>query len=96
MLNYDRRVVLLAVAAGLPGLTLGVGLLFYGQYSWLVRTSLLAAVVGLWAWVVVLLRARIVRPLQTVSNLLAALREDDFSIRARGAMPNDALGQVML
>ena len=38
----------------------------------------------------------IVGPLQTVSNLLAALREDDFSIRARGAAPDDALGQVML
>ena len=27
------------------------------------------------------------RPLQTLSNLLAALREEDFSIRARGARP---------
>ena len=31
------------------------------------------------------LRERVVRPLQTVSNLLAAMREEDFSIRARGA-----------
>jgi nitrate/nitrite-specific signal transduction histidine kinase len=30
-------------------------------------------------------RERVVRPLQTLSNLLAALREGDFSIRARGA-----------
>ena len=42
------------------------------------------------------LRDRIVRPLQTVSNLLAALREDDFSIRARGVVADDALGHVML
>ena len=28
---------------------------------------------------------RVVFPLQTISNLLAALREDDFSIRARGS-----------
>jgi two-component system, NtrC family, nitrogen regulation sensor histidine kinase NtrY len=35
-------------------------------------------------------------PLQTLSNLLAALREGDFSIRARGASRDDALGDVLL
>ncbi len=96
MLSYDRRVVLLAVAAGLPGLVLSLALLAYGNYSWLVSTTLAAIVVLLWTWIVVMLRNRIVRPLQTVSNLLSALREDDFSIRARGATGDDALGQVML
>jgi two-component system, NtrC family, nitrogen regulation sensor histidine kinase NtrY len=37
-----------------------------------------------------------VRPLQTMSNLLAALREGDYSIRARGARADDALGEVLL
>src|SRR3970282_639640 len=35
---------------------------------------------------------RVVRPLQTISNLLAALREGDYSIRARGARTDEALG----
>src|SRR5262249_30843276 len=35
-------------------------------------------------------------PLQTMTNLLAALREGDYSIRARGARENDALGEVLL
>ncbi len=34
--------------------------------------------------------------MQTLSNLLAALRESDFSIRARGASGDDPLGAVML
>jgi signal transduction histidine kinase len=38
----------------------------------------------------------VVLPLQTLSNLLAALRESDFSIRARGASGDDPLGAVML
>jgi nitrogen fixation/metabolism regulation signal transduction histidine kinase len=42
------------------------------------------------------LRDRVVIPLQTVSNLLAAMREGDFSIRARGARPDDALGEVLI
>jgi two-component system, NtrC family, nitrogen regulation sensor histidine kinase NtrY len=34
--------------------------------------------------------------LRTMTNLLAALREGDYSIRARGARPDDALGEVLL
>ena len=35
-------------------------------------------------------------PLQTLANLLAALREDDFSIRGRTANPDDPLGAALL
>jgi len=37
-----------------------------------------------------------VRPLQTLSNMLAALREQDYSLRARRHNAEDALGLVML
>src|SRR5690606_18854431 len=40
-------------------------------------------------------RMRVIRPLQTISNLLSALREGDFSIRARGARRDDPLGDAM-
>ena len=35
------------------------------------------------------------RPLQTLSNMLAALKEEDFSMRARGARTDDALGLAL-
>ena len=95
-MTYDRKVTLLAIAAGLPALLASFVLLWIGEYPWLIRITLGTILLGLWLGVAIALRERIIRPLQTVSNLLAALREDDFSIRARGAMPNDALGQVML
>jgi nitrogen fixation/metabolism regulation signal transduction histidine kinase len=38
---------------------------------------------------------RIVFPLQTMANLLEALRESDFSFRARGASRNDPLGETL-
>ncbi len=41
-------------------------------------------------------RDHVIHPLQTMSNLLAALREGDYSIRARGARADDALGEVLL
>jgi hypothetical protein len=72
MLTYDRRVVLLAIAAGMPGLLLSLTLLWLGAYSWPVRAALGVAVILVWAWIVAVLRSRIVRPLQTVSNVLAA------------------------
>ena len=95
-MTYDRRVTLLALAAGLPAVITSFVLLWIGQYPWLIRVTIGTILFGLWLGVTFALRDRIIRPLQTVSNLLAALREDDFSIRARGAIANDALGQVML
>ena len=96
MWTYDRKVTLLTLAAGLPAVIASFVLLWVGQYPWLIRVTVGTILFGLWLAVTIALRDRIIRPLQTVSNLLAALREDDFSIRARGAMANDALGQVML
>ena len=49
-----------------------------------------------WSSRALVLRERVVRPLQTLSNMLAALREGDFSIRARGADRDDALGLALL
>ena len=37
---------------------------------------------------------RIVRPLQVLANVVAALREDDYSFRARSVLPGDALGDL--
>jgi nitrogen fixation/metabolism regulation signal transduction histidine kinase len=96
MFTYDRRVTLLALATGLPGAGLALLLLWAGDYSSLVRFTATVLVVCSWLGVTLVLRDRIIRPLQTISNLLAALREDDFSIRARGAEGGDALGQVMM
>ena len=42
----------------------------------------------------VIVRGQVVRPLQTASNLLSALREEDFSVRARSPRRDDALGNL--
>jgi nitrogen fixation/metabolism regulation signal transduction histidine kinase len=49
-------------------------------------------VVGSWIAAAAAVRARVVRPLQTLANLLAALREGDYSIHARAADLDDPLG----
>ncbi len=52
-------------------------------------------IVGLWLGFAFAVQNTVVRPLQTVSNLLAAFREEDYSFRARGSKGDDALAQVM-
>ena len=38
----------------------------------------------------------IIRPLQTLSNVVSSLREGDYSFRARGASSGDALGELAM
>ena len=71
-------------------------MLWTGAYTPKVQWTLTVLIVGVWTGCSFSVRHRVVLPLQTLSNLLAALRESDFSIRARGASGDDPLGAVML
>jgi two-component system nitrogen regulation sensor histidine kinase NtrY len=85
----------MAFAAGLPAIATALILLWTGDYTPKVQWTLSVVLLGIFFGFVFALRDRVVYPLQTISNLLAALREDDFSIRAR-VDASDALGEVML
>ncbi|HZJ46367.1 MAG TPA: ATP-binding protein [Pyrinomonadaceae bacterium] len=95
-LKFEGRVTLLALAAGLPAVGLSAFLLWYDNYSAQVQWTVDLLLVLLWLSVSFNLKQRIVRPLQTLSNILAAIREGDYSIRGRRALSGDALGEVML
>jgi PAS domain S-box-containing protein len=100
-LRFDQRILLLALAAGFPAAIVALGLLWTGDHSPKVEWTLTALILGIWVGCSFSVRHRVVLPLQTLSNLLAALRESDFSIRARGASGHgapvdDPLGAVML
>jgi nitrogen fixation/metabolism regulation signal transduction histidine kinase len=94
--GHERRVFQLALLAGLPGVTAAMILLWRGDYTARVQWTVGTFVVGAWLITALVLRDRVIRPLQTLSNLLAALREGDYSIRARGADRDDALGLAFL
>ena len=95
-ISYEHRIQLLAVAAGLPGSVIALILLWTGDYSSRTIWTLAILIVGLWLGFAFSVRHRVVFSLQTLSNLLAAMREEDFSVRARGANRNDAMGEVMI
>ena len=94
-LAYERRILLLALAAGLGSTAVALVLLWTGDYSSNLRWTLTVVLVVAWLSFGFSAQSRVVFPLRTLSNLLAALREGDFSIRARGANQDDVLGEVL-
>src|SRR5579862_2524667 len=91
--GHERRVLLLALAGPLPAVVIALALLpRHGR--WL-EAALGALVIGSWLAGAFAVRGRVVRALQTVSGLLAALRQGDFSIRGRRHSPSDALGEAL-
>lgn len=95
-LKFEKRVTFLALAAGFPAVCLCAFLLWYDDYSARVQWTADLFLAIFWLSIAFNLKQRIVRPLQTLSNILAAIREGDYSIRGRRAAMGDALGEVML
>jgi nitrogen fixation/metabolism regulation signal transduction histidine kinase len=93
--SYEGRIVLLAVCAGLPGSIGAITMLWTGDYRLHTQLTLTVLIVAIWMGFALAIRERVVFPLQTISNLLGALREGDFSARGRSPRPDDALGEVM-
>jgi two-component system nitrogen regulation sensor histidine kinase NtrY len=95
-LSFERRLRLWLYLLGLPtGLLCWLLLRRYLVEPLEQGFVLLALVLG-WMFAVSILMEQIIRPLQTLANVVAALREDDYSFRARGGQRNDALGDLAL
>lgn len=86
----------MAVGAGLPGSLVSLIILWGGDYTAKVQWTLTVFIVCLWWGFAFAARERTMMPLQTIANLLEALREGDYSIRARQPQADDSLGEVMI
>lgn len=95
-MTHENRLFLFATAAGLPGSAVALAILWGGAYTPKVQWTLTVLIVSLWLGFALAVRERTVMPLQTLANLLEALREGDYSIRAREPRVGDSLGDVML
>jgi PAS domain S-box-containing protein len=95
-MNYERRIQLLALAAGLPGSLVAIILLWTGNFSAGAAWTITFLILVFWIGFAVSLQHRVIFSLQTLSNILAAMREEDFSVRGRGASRGDAMGEVMV
>jgi nitrogen fixation/metabolism regulation signal transduction histidine kinase len=93
--KWESQLLLLSLAGGLPALAIvSVGLARLAMDP----SLRMLVLVLLWlAWLICagLVVERAVRPMQTLANMMAAIREGDTSIRARGADPESALGLAL-
>src|SRR5438067_5558914 len=93
---FERRVMRLSILLVAPALLVS-GIVIWLQ-PWSVQSKLM--ILGAESFACLLIGAalhdHIVRPLQTLANVVGALREEDYSFRARLAVPNDALGELSL
>ena len=93
-LSFERRLRLWLYLLGLPTMLLCWLLLRRYSVEPLEQVFVLLALLLGWMFAVSILMEQIVRPLQTLANVVAALREDDYSFRARGGQRNDAVGDL--
>lgn len=93
---HETRILLLALAAGLPAVVTSLVILWFtGAYSSKVQWTLTVLIVGVWWAFAAAVREHVASPLRTIANLLEAMREGDYSIRGRAGESEDALGAVM-
>jgi nitrogen fixation/metabolism regulation signal transduction histidine kinase len=95
-LLYERRISLFSLFVALPGMLLsGV---FIWMQAWSLESKFALTFAELFAWWLpaMALHEQTTRPLQTLANVIAALREEDYSFRARGAATDDSLGELSL
>jgi two-component system nitrogen regulation sensor histidine kinase NtrY len=94
--SHQGKLTWYIIGAVAPALIITLSILWFGNFSAKVQWTFTILIVAFAAGFVSAARDHVVHPLQTMSNLLAALREGDYSIRARGARGDDALGEVLL
>jgi len=95
-LHYERRIGIYSLVVALPGILVSGVLIWRQPWSTETKTALSFTMLLVWWLLALALHDHTVRPLQTLANVVAALREEDYSFRARGAVKEDALGELSL
>lgn len=95
-ISFERRLRVCLSCLGLPLFVLVAIELQWHRIDSSIQWIALPALAIAWMFAVSMLLEQIVRPLQTLANVVAALREDDYSFRARGGRRNDAMGDLAL
>jgi nitrogen fixation/metabolism regulation signal transduction histidine kinase len=93
---YERRIRLFSILLAAPGLIIALAFTYQQHWSKDAKWSLAGALLLAFLICEALLHDHVIRPLQTLTNVISSLREEDYSFRARGAVNNDALGELAI
>ena len=94
-MKHESRILWLALMAGASGSVVSLVFIWTSSFSANSKLTLTLLIVGLWVGFALHLRTVVAFPLRTLSNLIGALREGDYALRARGACQEDALGEAV-
>jgi two-component system nitrogen regulation sensor histidine kinase NtrY len=95
-LRFEGRLLLSVILSGAPGVILSFLLLWNSQYSLDHKVEGSVLLCLLWLGLSVSTRDSVVNSLRVLSNVISALKDEDFSFRAKRAFRGDALGDLAL
>ena len=94
-LPFQARIVLMALAGGLPATVIALVLLGRADIADSVYRLVAILLLGVWIGFAIAVHRMTIEPLRSIANLLEALRGGDYAIRGRHAKKGDALGDVV-
>ena len=95
-LPFQARIVILALAGGVPALLAAFVLLRDAPVADSVHRLIVVILVGVWVGFAIAVHKATIEPLRSIANLLEALRGGDYAIRGRHGRKGDALGDIVL
>ena len=93
--RHEDEILALVIAAIAIPTVIALPLVWFNSYELKSKITLTLAIVIGSGSIAAAIRARVMRPLQTLANLTASLRERDYAVRGRHARKDDALGLAM-
>ena len=90
--RHEDAVFVLALAAAALPAAVALPLVWFGDFDLKSRITMSLVIVIGGGGFALAVRSKVLRPLQTLANLIAALRERDYSVRGRHPRRDDALG----
>ncbi|HEY7405071.1 MAG TPA: PAS domain-containing sensor histidine kinase, partial [Candidatus Angelobacter sp.] len=94
-LSFDTRILLMTLLISLPGAIVAEIFLWTGNHSLELKWTVTLFIALAWAIGSSMLHQQVIRPMQTLSNMVAAIREEDFSFRLRGGGREDSLADLI-
>lgn len=93
---FEQRLLFSVLLIGLPSSAFACFLLWKTSYSLDHKVEFTALILFLWLRLSFASRSLVVNSIRVLSNVVAALKEDDFSFRATRVLPGDVLGELAI
>ncbi len=93
---FETRLLFSVLTAGFPGVILALLLLWTNSYGLDHKLEGTFVLLLLWASLSFSAQELVINSTRALSNVITALKEEDFSFRASRAVPGDALGELAI